>query len=154
LPDIGRPIWPSKGVEFGGGRLGCCHPVDRLQIGHDQLAVLLRHEGQRVGIRWIMQVCTVVSGKTEPIASGKPPAFARACFEPVDDGNQDVVDAAGVELGHHLQPELGTLGLPDPQPEHLLLAFAVEGEGDIDALLRTKPSSRILTRSASKKMTG
>jgi len=79
-----------------------------------------------------MQVCTVVSGKTVPIASGKPPAFARACLEPVDDCDQDVVDAAGLELVHHLQPELGALGLLDPQPEHLLLAFAVKGEGDID----------------------
>jgi hypothetical protein len=83
----------------------------------------------------MMQVCTVVSGNTAPIASGKPPAFARACLEPVDDGDQDVVDAPGLELVHHLQPELGALGLLDPQPEHLLLAFAVEGERDIDGFV-------------------
>jgi hypothetical protein len=53
-------------------------------------------------------------------------------FEPVDDRDQDVVDAAGLELVHHLQPELGALGLLDPQPEHLLLPVAVEGERDID----------------------
>ena len=56
-------------------------------------------------------------------------------FEPVDDRDQDVVDAAGFELVHHLQPELGALSLLDPQPQHLLLAFAVEGEGDIDCFV-------------------
>jgi hypothetical protein len=44
----------------------------------------------------------------------------------------------------------GALCLFDPQPEHALLALVVESEGDKTALLATKPSSRIFTRSASK----
>ena len=44
--------------------------------------------------------------------------------EPVDHGDQDVADAAGLELVHHLESELGALGLVDPQADHLLFALA------------------------------
>ena len=54
----------------------------------------------------------VVSGNTVPIAS--------EALEPVDHGDQDVIDAAGFQFIHDLEPELGAFGLLDPQPQHLL----------------------------------
>jgi len=59
----------------------------------------------------------------------------RKSLEPVDDGNQDVGDAASFEFVHHLEPKLGALGLLDPQPEHLFFALDVKGERDIDGFV-------------------
>ena len=56
-------------------------------------------------------------------------------LEPVDDRDQDVVDAAGLELVDHLEPELGPLALLDPQPENVLLAVRIEGERHVDGLV-------------------
>src|SRR5215213_1257581 len=68
----------------------------------------------------------------------RPDRFGKA-FQPVDNRDQDVVDAAGFQVIHHLQPEFGTLGLLDPQPQDLLLALAVEGERDINSLVAHQP---------------
>ena len=38
----------------------------------------------------------------------------REAFEPIDHGDQDVVDAAATQLVKHLEPELRALGLFDP----------------------------------------
>ena len=38
-------------------------------------------------------------------------------LEPVDDGDQDIVDAAGLELVDDLKPELGAFGLLDPDAD-------------------------------------
>ena len=59
-------------VERGGRRLGGFGPVDRFQIGHDQLRSCQETNASKLPIRWVMQVCTVVSGKTVAIAAGKP----------------------------------------------------------------------------------
>src|SRR5262245_48885675 len=50
--------------------------------------------------------------------------------EPVDDRDQDVGNAPGLELVHHLEPELGAFALLDPQAEHLLVALGGDGERD------------------------
>ncbi len=47
-------------------------------------------------------------------------------LEPVDHGEQEVFDAAVLELVHDPQPELGALALLDPQAQDMLLAFAVQ----------------------------
>ena len=49
-----------------------------------------------------MHCCTTVSSHTVVIASG-------SAFEPVADGDAHVLDAAVLQLGQHLQPELGAL---------------------------------------------
>lgn len=49
--------------------------------------------------------------------------FGKA-VEPVDERDQDVIDSPSLELGHHAMPELGSLGLLDPETQHLLRARA------------------------------
>jgi len=44
-----------------------------------------------------------------------------------------------MELVHHLEPEPGPLGLLDPQPENLLVAFAGDRQRDIDRLVPDQP---------------
>ena len=56
-------------------------------------------------------------------------------FEPVDHGDQNVTDAAGLDPVHDFQPELGALGLLDSQPENFFLALTGERQGDIDRLV-------------------
>jgi hypothetical protein len=55
-------------------------------------------------------------------------------LEPVDHGEQDVVDTAVLELVHDPQPELGALALLDPQAEDVLMALAIERQGQVDGL--------------------
>ncbi len=47
-------------------------------------------------------------------------------LQPVDDGDQDVGDAAVAQLVHDAQPELGALGLLEPEAEHLLGAVGAQ----------------------------
>lgn len=54
-----------------------------------------------------MQVWTTVCGKTRPDRLGK-------ALEAIDGGDQDVIDAAGLEIVRHPEPELGALRLLDP----------------------------------------
>src|SRR3954468_23435430 len=56
-------------------------------------------------------------------------------LQPVDNGNQDVSHAAVLQLVHDPQPELGALGLLDPQTEHLLGTVGPDPERDIDGLV-------------------
>lgn len=56
-------------------------------------------------------------------------------LEPVDYGDQDIVDAAGLELVDDLKPELGAFGLLDPEAEDVLLAVRIERQRHIDGLV-------------------
>jgi hypothetical protein len=75
-----------------------------------------------------MQVCTIVCAKDRRDRFGE-------ALEPVDHRDQDVVDAARLEFVDHLEPELGPLGLLDPQPEDILLAVRLEGERHVDGFV-------------------
>ena len=97
-------------------------------------------------MRWTMQVCTIVGGKHGGDS-------LRKSLQAIDDGNQNVLDAAVVlEFGHDAQPEFSAFRGLDPKAQDVLGSFRRDAKRDIvTALLRTSPSSRILTRRASKK---
>lgn len=57
--------------------------------------------------RWTMQVRTVVSGNAAVMATAK-------ALEAIDDGQQDIADAAIFELVHDTEPEFGALILLEP----------------------------------------
>ena len=67
-----------------------------------------------------MQVWTMVCGNTALIASGKPlrPSTTAIRTSPI------------LELVHHPQPELGALGLLDPDAENLLGTVGQDAERD------------------------
>src|SRR5512132_801711 len=79
-------------------------------------------------IRCTMQVCIVVSGKTAPIASGKP-------FRPSTTAIRMSFTPRGLQLVHHLQPEFGAFALFDPKSENMFFAVDIESERDIDSLV-------------------
>jgi hypothetical protein len=59
----------------------------------------------------------------------------REALEAIDDGDQDVAYAAVLQLVHHPEPELGALGLLDPDAENLLAAVGQDAERDINGLV-------------------
>ncbi len=102
-----RIAWTPFGlelVESGGRRHGRLGAIDRPQIGNDLLAVLPRHERQRVAD----QVDN--AGLHRRLWEAGRDRLGEA-LEPVDDRDQDVGDPAGLQFVHHLEPELGALGL-------------------------------------------
>jgi len=74
-----------------------------------------------------MHVCSVVAGNT---ASCFPDAL-----QAVGDGDQDVVDAARLQVVEDLQPELRALGVLDPDAEDLARAVGQHTEREIDGLV-------------------
>ena len=78
-----------------------------------------------------MRVCTTVSGKVALIASGKP-------LRPSTTATRYILDTPVLELIHDAQPELGALGLLDPQPEDLARAVGQHRQRDIDGFIPNK----------------
>src|ERR687893_1130114 len=56
-------------------------------------------------------------------------------LQAVDDRDQDVLHATVLQLVHHPQPELGALGLLDPETQYLLGAVWPDAKSDIDGLV-------------------
>src|SRR5436190_21708198 len=73
----------------------------------------------------MMQVCTTVCAKTAPIASGKPLSPSTTAIRT---SLTPRVLSSFITFNQNLAPSV----LRDPQPEHLLLAFDIEVEGDRD----------------------
>ena len=59
----------------------------------------------------------------------------REAGEPVDADEQDVGDAAGLQIGEDVQPELRALGLLEPQAEHVTLAVEVDAQRHVARLV-------------------
>ncbi|MCY1529164.1 hypothetical protein D9M68_642970 [compost metagenome] len=53
----------------------------------------------------------------------------------VGDGNEDVIDPAGLQVVEHLHPELGTLGALDPQAQDVARAVGQHAQGQVDGLV-------------------
>ncbi|ESZ68224.1 hypothetical protein X726_32400 [Mesorhizobium sp. L103C105A0] len=56
-------------------------------------------------------------------------------LQSVDDGDQDIADAAALQLVHDAQPELGALGLLDPDAKNLLRAIGQDAERNVYGLV-------------------
>ena len=59
-------------------------------------------------------------------------------LQAVDDGDQDVTEVAVLQLVHDAQPELGALGLLDPDTEDLFRPISKDTERDVDGLVTHK----------------
>src|SRR5512144_971112 len=95
---------------------------------HDRLAILPAGEGERIADQMDD------AGLDRRFWEDGGDRFGKT-LQAIDYGDQDVADAAGLQLVHHLQPEFGAFALLDPKPEHVLLAIDIESERDIDSLV-------------------
>src|SRR5665213_2562691 len=57
----------------------------------------------------------------------------------IDDRDQDIANAAILELIHHPEPELGALCLLDPDAEDLLGTIGQDAERDVHRLVAHEP---------------
>jgi hypothetical protein len=112
----------GEGVQFflsGGGVLG---PVDLLQRHCDSLAVLVGNEVQRIADQ--------VNDAGLDLGLWKHRGDRlRKALQTIDDGDEDVFDAAVLQLVHDAQPEFCALGLLDPQAENFLGSVGPNPEG-------------------------
>src|SRR6266516_149415 len=108
--------------------IGVLGPVNRLDGGQDRLAVLPGHERQAVPDQ------VHDAGLHDALRKHRRDRLGKA-FEPVDDRDEDVVDATSFELVDHLEPEFGAFGLLDPKPENVLFAVWIERKRHVDGLV-------------------
>ncbi len=64
----------------------------------------------------------------------------REAFEAIDAADQDVLDAAVLEVGQHLHPKLGALGLLKPHPQHLALTVHGDRHRQVAGLALHRPA--------------
>ena len=55
-------------------------------------------------------------------------------LQAVDHGDQDILDAAVLQVGHDPQPELCPFSLLDPQAQDLLAAVGLDPQRQVDRL--------------------
>lgn len=141
--EFAAPLALRKGVERCRLRLGRGGHVDRLDPGSQRLAVLPASQVQRISDQ-MHDAGLDLGGRIDRLDR-----FGEAA-QPIDHRDQDVVQAAVLQLVEDLQPELGAFGLLDPQTQYFLAAVGADAQRQIDRLVLTVPSSRIFSRSASK----
>ena len=108
-----------EALEFELGGVGVDGGVDRFEVPGDLLALASRHVLQAVAHE--VNHARLHGGLGEDRLDR-----LREALQAVHAADQDVPDAALLELGQHLHPELGALGFLKPHPEHV--AVAVDGD--------------------------
>ena len=125
---LGSPGTGLEGLESHQRRVRVDRPVDVLESAGDGLAILVRHEGERVADQ--------VDDAGLHQRLGEDGLYRlREAFQPIDDGDQDIGHAALLDLVHVRQPELGALGLLDPQAQDFLGSVRAHADADIDRLV-------------------
>ena len=105
----------KRGLASGGvnGAVDCLE-----RRGHD-LAILVGYEGEALAEQMND------AGLDDRLREHRGDRL-REALQAVDDGEQDIVDAAVFELVHDAQPKLRALVLLEPEAEHLLAAVGAD----------------------------
>jgi hypothetical protein len=114
-----------EGVEFGFTGFGIDGPVDHLQRGGDGFSILVGDEVEAVTQQ--MNHAGLDHGFREDRSD--------CVLQRVNDGEQDILDAAVAQLVHNAQPELRALVLLDLEAEYLLGAVGADAECDVHGLV-------------------
>lgn len=126
LADLGITAVPRPGEGLQGGLSGLHRrgSVDLLQIVKESLAVFKRD---------------VLQGLPDHVDDGQLDLDLRVerfnglreTRQPVHAGQEDILDPPVLELGQHLEPKLGPLGLFDPKAQNFLEAMEIHPDGQI-----------------------
>ena len=119
----GAPLLIER-FELGVGLVGILGGVDRLQIAGDLLAFAAGHVLEACANQ-VHQACLDGRGREDRFDRFREPG------EPVHAADQDLADAAGLQVGEDLHPELGALGLLKPHPEHVPVALQRDPEREV-----------------------
>src|SRR5512134_362413 len=118
----------SKVIELCQSGFGILGLVNLLERRRYRFTVLVGDEGKRMADQ--MDDACLHLGLRKNCRNR-----VRETLEAVDDGDQHVLDAPGLEVIHDPQPELGALALLDPQPEDLLSTIWPDAKGDVHRLV-------------------
>ena len=110
------------------GVLGVDGGVDLAQVGGERFAVLVGHEAH-AGADLMHQ-----AGLDGRVREGRLDRL-REAGQPVDADEQDVGDAAGLQIAENVKPELRALRLLEPQTEHVTLAVEVDAQRHVARLV-------------------
>ncbi len=139
------PIALGKGLQGGSARIGVSGFVDLLQRRSDGPPVLVGHEVERVADQ--------VHDAGLNLSFGEDGGDrVRETFEPIDHSDQNILEAAVFELGHHPKPEFSAFCLLDPKAENFLLTVDPHTEHHVDSFvahracagLRRAPGTTVL----------
>ena len=121
LGDHREPLPPLlvEALELGLGGVSVDRGVDRFEIARDLLTLAARHVLEAVANE------VHDAGLDGGLGEDRLDRLGEA-LEPVDAADQDVLDAALLEVGQDLHPEFRALGLLEPHAEHV--AVAVDGD--------------------------
>src|SRR6266508_2153729 len=113
-----------EGLERRLGGVGIDGGVDRLQVASDLLPLPPRHvlEAMPDQVYHTRLHDRVREDRLDRL---------REALQPVDAAEQDVGDAALLELAQHLHPELRALRLLEPHPEHVPLTLERDAEREV-----------------------
>jgi len=125
----------GEGLQRGPSRIGVLGSVEGAQLRHDELAIGPGHEFERMADQMDD------AGLNDRAREDRLDRF-REAFQAVDNGDENVADAAVPELVHHLEPELGALGVLDPEAEHVLGPVGGDAQRNIDRLVANEPPRR------------
>ena len=56
-------------------------------------------------------------------------------LQTIDAGDQDILDAAVLQLGQHAEPELRSFGFGKPQAQKLLVTCQIDAQSEINGLV-------------------
>ena len=123
MGDHREPLPPLliEGLELGLGGVGVDGGVDRLQIPGDLLALAPRDVLQR-------RADQMHDTRLDRRAREDRLDRLREPLQTVDAADQDVLDAAGLQVVEDLHPELRALGFLKPHAQHI--AVAVQGDAE------------------------
>ena len=137
-----------EGLELGLRLVGVLSGVDRLQVAGDLLALPAGHVLQAVADQMHD------AGLDGRLGEDRLDRLGEA-LQPVDAADQDVPDAALLQIGEDLHPELRALGLLEPHPEHVAVAVERDAQGEVAARGAARvPPSRIFRTMQSRNTIG
>ena len=117
-----------ESTQFIGGQFGNCRLVNPAQVGRHGFAVLPGAEVQ--GMAHQMHDAGLNGGLRE----GGRDRFGKA-LKPIDDGDEDILNPAVLQLVHHREPEFGTPVFGDPRARHLAHAVTADAGSDLNGLV-------------------
>ena len=110
------------------GRRGIVGLVDRLQSLNQGLAVLPGRQADRIPDQ------VHDAGLHDRVREHGGDRVGKS-LQPINDGEQNILHSAGLEVVHHAQPELGAFGLLDPQAEDVLVPGTPHADGQVYGLV-------------------
>ena len=117
-----------EGLQGLAAGVGVSGAIDFAEFGDDGFAVLPGHEIQRIADEMDD------AGLNRDLRKDRLDRL-REALQAIDDGDQDILGAASLQIVHDLEPELGALGRFDPEAENVLRSVRCDAEREIDGLV-------------------